>query len=133
VELSPLVRVIPVGEQRQSSGVTVELLAVEVREAGAVVYRRARAEGDRDLGEPALGVADDAGTSYRLDWAGFSAGGSRFEDQIVIRPAPLHGKLIFTVGRWQSMPPLGERWPPPIEGAWEFVVPLEDGQAGAGA
>jgi hypothetical protein len=118
--------VIPVGQQRHASGVTVELLAIEVREAGAMLHWRAHAEVGRDLGEPALGVADDIGTSYQLDWASFSTGGSRFEGQLVIRPAPLlHGKLMFTVGRWQSSPPLSERWPPPIEGVWDFIVPLD--------
>jgi hypothetical protein len=91
VILSPLKRVIGVGRMAHAAGIAVELLAIEVRAAGAIVYWRATPVADQVLWDADVVVSDDRGTTYRsLD--GASEGHpERWTGQTYHTPAPPEG------------------------------------------
>lgn len=64
LEESPLLRVVPVGQTAVSAGISVELIALEIREGGATLYWKVHFDGDRTLGMPTFNVHDDIGTQY---------------------------------------------------------------------
>ena len=70
---SRLVGVVAVAQIAEVAGVTVELLAIEVREGGALITWRARADRAVGLLIPRVSVTDDQGTKYRA--LGESGGG----------------------------------------------------------
>lgn len=99
VILSPLNRVIGVGRMVEARGIPVELLAIEVRAAGAIVYWRATTVDDQVLWAADVALSDDQGTTYRsLD--GASEGDRvRWAGHSVHTPAPpvgarLHVELV---------------------------------------
>ena len=63
---SPLRRVVGIGQVAVDAGVSVELIALEIREAGCVLYWRAHPDQERPLGEPQFVMSDDARTEYRV-------------------------------------------------------------------
>lgn len=137
VARSPLVRVVAVGSAVATAGVTVELLALEIREAGArAMLRFAPTQPDdpRDdvrPGHPEVEVSDDARTAYEVgvEIRGRIGRGGEAEVFVVPRPPPGVSGIILSVTRFVVLPspPPPVPQPPfsgPIEGLWEFAVPV---------
>lgn len=87
-------RVIGVGKVVHAAGIPVELLAVEVRDAGAIIYWRATPAADQLLWGADVALSDDRGTTYRsLD--GASEGDPvRWAGESFHLPAPPAGALL---------------------------------------
>ena len=92
--MSALDQVIGVGRTVEVRGISVELLAIEVRAAGAIAYWRARTVDDQVLRGADVALSDDRGTGYRsLD--GASEGDSvRWAGQSFHTPAPPQGARL---------------------------------------
>src|SRR5664279_766917 len=76
---SPLRRVVGIGQVAADAGVSVELIALEIREAGCVLYWKAHTDAERPLGDPQFVVSDDAKTQYSAHPAGWT--GQRTRDE----------------------------------------------------
>lgn len=124
---SGLVGVIAVAQVAEAAGVTIELLAIEVREAGALVTWRARADRAVGIMIPQVSISDDQGTAYRA--FGGSGGGDEhtWSGEIALLPFPPAGVtldiVIERLGGDEHMRMPG--WTPnaPIPGPWRFTVP----------
>lgn len=88
VHLSPLVRVIGIGQGVKSSDVLVELIALEIRESGALLHWRTETAEDGLPGQPDITVADDAGTTYNVFPESVSGGGREARGEARITPRP---------------------------------------------
>lgn len=126
-----LVWVVGVGERTTVSDVTIELLAVEIRErAGrlSVVVRSPRQE--LTMGSPMSRMTDDLGTEYLVvpgNW-GSSGSGARAEYLFVPAPPPQARSLTveFTELAALPFPPMiGPLRGSPTRGPWTFKVPLQ--------
>jgi len=129
VHLSPLVRVVAIGQQVEADGIRVELIALEVREAGAVLYWRAFPTEDRMPGLAVIEVSDDLGGEYRVFLGGGGGGERAWNGETNVVPAPTTGASILqvTVTGFDSFPPSG--FPGATqgrsnEGPWVFEIPL---------
>jgi hypothetical protein len=97
ISSSPLVRVIGIGQQAEDAGIRVELIAVEVRRLGAILYWKAYKLQEGLLGDAQVSVSDDQGRSYKV--SPMSSGGDDYQwkGETGIRPIPesqlrrLHG------------------------------------------
>jgi hypothetical protein len=85
---SPLVQVIGIGQVMADAGISVELIALEVRGAGCVLYWRAHSEEEGHLGQLRCTVRDDAGTAYHALPASWSGGGRVSSGQTLVTPGP---------------------------------------------
>jgi hypothetical protein len=127
---SRLVGVVAVAQVAEASGVTMEMIAIEVREAGALITWRARA--DRSIGilVPRVSITDDQKTEYRA--FGDSGGGDErsWSGEIALMPPPPPGVTltieIESLGANERMRMPG--WTPndPVSGPWRFTVPTRD-------
>ena len=146
IESSPLQRVIGVGTGRTVKGITIELLALELREFGAFATIRIEMPSEpvrfAMATTPEIVVRDDIGTRYAamLYGGGFSYSGrgstiwSRYQAAVVPSIPPTAGKLTIRVGRignqlpYRSPTPEGSvdalSEPGWIDGPWKFEVPL---------
>jgi hypothetical protein len=128
VHLSPLVRVVAIGQQVEADGVRVELIALEVREAGAVLYWRAFATKDRILGLAVIEVSDDLGGEYRVFLGGGGGGERAWSGETNVVPAPTAGASILRVKvtGFEGFPPgfPGTAQVVTNEGPWVFEIPL---------
>jgi hypothetical protein len=97
VQLSPLVRVVSIGQQAEADGIRVELIALEIREAGAVLYWRAFTTDDRMLGFAVVEVADDHGREYDVYLGGGSGGERAWSGETNIAPTPTTGVSTLQV------------------------------------
>jgi Clp amino terminal domain, pathogenicity island component len=131
VGVSRLIRVIGIGLVVEASEVLVEMIALEIREAGAVLLWRAQTETERLLGAADLTIADDLGTAYDVFPASWSSGGRESRGETRFTPAPLRDARTLIVevrsfGRIEWMPtpsPLGLA-SDEVVGSWRFEVPL---------
>lgn len=126
---TPLVGVVGVGTTAEAQGVTVELLAIEIREGGAVVHWRARASREVGLLMPDVTVADDRSTNYRVAPAQGGGGGRDWSGETMFLPAPpTDATLTIEVSSFGppfGMPPMPGYTPlPPVAGPWRFEVPI---------
>jgi len=123
VAADPLRRVVGLGQVATEAGVTVELIALEIRDAGAILYWRARPDLERPLGEPQLAVRDDAGTDYVVRSIGGTGNERETKGEILITPAP-PGKatlrLEVTGFKERRFPWQTAEWP----GSWHFEIAL---------
>jgi len=129
VHLSPLVRVVAIGQQVEADGIRVELIALEVREAGAVLYWRAFATDDRILGLAVIEVSDDIGGEYRVFLGGGGGGERAWNGETNVVPAPTTGAsmLRVQVTGFEGFPPSGFPGAAQVranEGPWVFEIPL---------
>src|SRR5450756_1150713 len=81
---SPLRRVAGIGQVAVDAGISVELIALEIREAGCVLYWRAHPDQERPLGEPQFAVNDDARTDYSVRPAGWTDSGRQIKGEAVV-------------------------------------------------
>jgi len=125
VILSPLRYVVGVGRVVDVAGVSVELLAVEVREAGALLYLRATPVRELMLFSAAVAVTDDRGTAYRALDAGHEGSAVHWSGQSVVIPAPPPGARLsvevesFGPPRDHPMEFRSET----VTGPWRFDLP----------
>ena len=119
---SPLRRVIGIGQVAHDAGISVELIALEIREAGCVLYWKAHSGQERPLGEPQLVVSDDAGTEYGVGPGGWAGSGREMKGEALVVPGPPEEAVTmrveltgFTARRF---PPMGTK---DVRGAWHFA------------
>lgn len=128
---SPLVRVVAIGQQAEAAGIRVELIALEVRTVGAVLYWKAFTAEDRWLGDPVIDLTDEKGGQYQLQPASGGGSGRQSHGQIVISPAPPEkGTLLVTIsafGGFSGLRPGFPSFAPTAlaEGRWVFEFPLD--------
>jgi hypothetical protein len=138
VGMSPLKRVIAIGAGQESSGVLVELIALEVRERESVLLWRTQTREERLLGPAEIDVSGDVGTRYEVLPANWSGGGreSRGETRIAPSPPDSASSLAIEVrsfGRhfWPAPAPVSPRMDE-VEGLWRFVIALDQGAGSSG-
>jgi hypothetical protein len=128
---SPLLRVTSVGQTVEAAGVAVELLAVEVRESGAILHWRARADHDLLVQVASVSVVDDLGTAYLVDQGGGEGNPRSWQGQTLLRPAPpAHARLTIVVESFGQNPRATMFGDPPREpsnGPWRFEVEQPSG------
>lgn len=123
---SPLLQVVGIGRTVEAAEVTVDLLAVEVRQRGAVIYWRARSAREAILLAADVAVTDERGTTYHVIQGGGSGSAQAWEGQTHVIPAPPVGaRLTITL---TSFGP-SDHLPPPLHvptdrvvGPWSFEV-----------
>ncbi|MDP2350019.1 MAG: hypothetical protein Q8M74_02560 [Chloroflexota bacterium] len=137
---SPLRRVIGVGASASTDDLTVELIAIELRDAGGRGLLRFRSQIGRMggsqyamVGEPEVDVTDDVGTYYEVGlggWSGSQDGGDA-EFTFAPRPPDDARRLSIVVERFREsrLPPGHELSGPPdgIVGPWKFTVEIAEG------
>jgi hypothetical protein len=127
---SPLVGVVAVSGVIEIAGLSVEVLSLEVRQAGALIHWRSRA--DRSIGflAPQVSITDDRGTKYRALEANGGGDERSWSGQIAIVPAPpddaMLSVLIDAFGADPRMRMPG--WIPgePGPGPWRFAIDTRD-------
>lgn len=136
LERSALREVLGVGLRASVGAVTIELLALEIRELGVLASFRLRDVAGSLTGptapvlpSPVVEVADDTGTAYLVLPASFSGTQDSAEAsaRFVPVPPPDARSLTITVTRLGDPPLFAPRGMPPsrrIEGPWLFVVRL---------
>ena len=85
---SRLDRVVAIGQVATHPGVSLELIALEIRLAGCVLHWKAGFDGQPFRVDPELVVGDDIGTQYEARPLSWSRGGRDARGQIAIVPAP---------------------------------------------
>ena len=124
VQASPLRRVIGVGMTASDSGISVELIAIEVRATGAVVYWKAHPEPGRTLGEPEIRVEDDQGTAYSTHHIGGSGSGRETKGEVLLVPAPPDTATEIRVAIARFAGRQGYSRGEEARGAWAFSISL---------
>ncbi len=136
IDGSPLQRVIGVGKTSVAQGVTVELLAIEVRQAGCRGLLRFRTPGGASnpetfmpMGPPEVAVADDRATHYETGAASMSQSGTGGEAGFNFAPPPPADarRLTITIHRFEGrLHPPRSRVPPwrEVPGPWAFDIEL---------
>ena len=141
VDTSALQSVVGVGASVVVGDLTVELIAVEIREAGCRGILRYRSGSGTiedgqpltSIGEPEVTVADDLVTAYETGLAGWSGSASGGEAEFHFAPRPPDGAHLLTIVierfRESRLPPDGP-WSGPRDGTpgpWVFTVEIEPG------
>jgi hypothetical protein len=129
---SPLRRVVPIGQTSVSAGIAVELIALEIRDRGAILYWKACFDDDLMLGMPTFEVKDDVGTQYE-DFPRNAGGSDRlWQGDTAIHPAPPPRATRmrieierFAAGGWT--PPMPPKETGAIQGLWRFDIAVADG------
>lgn len=126
IPLSPLDRVVAVGQSADAGRIRVELIAIEIREAGALLYWRATPVDDLILLSAHAEVSDDRGTTYRAVPAGHEGSAiHRSGHTALIPPPPRNTRLTI---EFTSFGPEGGYPVPrgldrePVRGPWRFTV-----------
>ena len=124
--LSPLDRVIAVGRTIEFAGVAVELISIEIRQAGALASWRAKPANDLLLLDADVRVSDDAGKEYASLAAGHEGSSVHWSGQSFFAPSPPVGTRI-TLSILSFGPPIDHEVPrglsrQHIHGPWEFTV-----------
>ena len=128
---SPLVGVVPVAMTVDTAGVIVDLLAIEVRELGAILYWRARSSREVLLLSAKVSMSDDRGTPYRVTEAGGGGDGHTWQGQTFALPAPPRRARLGVV--LESFGPSADMPLPPhlpterVPGPWSFEVEVNLG------
>lgn len=139
IDTSALREVIGVGASSVVRDLTVELIAIEIREVGCrgiLRFRSGNSEMDATqsftaIGEPEVTVADDLSTGYETGLAGWSgsATGGEAEFHFAPRPPADARRLTIIIERFrESRLPPGQPWSGPPEGTpgpWVFAVEIE--------
>lgn len=126
IPLSPLVRVVAVGQSANAGRIRVELIAIEIREAGALLYWRATPVNDLMLLSAHVQVSDDQGTTYEAVPAGHEGSAIHWSGHTaLIPPPPRNARLTIEL---VSFGPEGGHPVPrgldrePVPGPWRFTV-----------
>jgi hypothetical protein len=96
--LSPLDRVIAVGQSSESAGIVVELIAIEVRRAGAIASWRATPVNEVMLLDADVRVADDTGHEYLSHAAGHEGSALHWSGaSVFVPPPPVGARLTIEI------------------------------------
>jgi hypothetical protein len=127
IQTSPLLRVIGIGQVATDAGVTVELLALEIRTAGCVLYWKAHGERIGLLGEPLLVVTDDAETDYLVLPAGMTGNVRGMKGEVLVAPGPPEGASMMRVdlGGFASGPVPTSTTAEEGGSGWHFEIPIK--------
>lgn len=126
VILSPLDRVIAVGQTIEAVDVAVELTALEIRQAGAIAFWRARPAQELALLDADVRVSSRNGNDYESTPAGHEGSALHWSGQSVFMPAPPVGtRLVIEILSFG--PPIDHEVPrgvsmQHIHGPWRFTV-----------
>ena len=126
IVLSPLDRVVAVGQTAETSGIAVELTTIEIRRAGAIAFWRARPPEELILLDGHVRVSDDRGTEYLSVAAGREGSAVHWSGQSAFAPAPPSGAHLL-VEILSFGPPIDHEVPrgvstQHIHGPWRFTV-----------
>jgi hypothetical protein len=126
VDHSGLVRVIPGGAVADTGGVTVELIALEIRAAGAVAHLAAAVEPPNGtLGSFArVAVEDDVGTAYVAAAMGTGGSPDRMRFEVRFAPPPSTTATILRVRVDEFVDPYPMRSLAAVVGPWTLTVDL---------
>ena len=125
---SPLVQVVGIGRTVVAAEIAVDLLAIEVREQGAVIYWRARSAREGLLLSADVSIADDRDTAYHVIRGGGGGDSNAWEGQTLMVPLPPAGARMtitltsFGPSNHMPLPPHvpAER----VSGPWPFQVEM---------
>lgn len=126
IVLSPLDRVVAVGRTTEAAGIAVELIAIEIRRAGAIASWRARPVDEIVLLDADVRVSDDHGTEYASRAAGHEGSALHWSGQSVLVPSPpLGARLLIQILSFG--PPIDHEVPrglskQHVHGPWGFTV-----------
>jgi hypothetical protein len=118
-----LKQVVGIGIAAADAGVVLELIALEIRDAGSILYWKARPDPERLLGEPRLTIRDSAGTEYLALPAGASSSVRETKGEVVITPGPPDATSLFVEVTGFAEP----RFPgqaTDLPGSWKFEISL---------
>ena len=119
---SPLRRVAGIGQVAVDAGISVELIALEIREAGCVLYWRAHPDQERPLGEPRFVVSDDSETRYLAHPAGWSGSGREMKGEALVVPGPPEDATTMRV---ELTGFVAQRFPrEDVSGTWQFAFAI---------
>jgi hypothetical protein len=134
LERSPLVRVVGIGESVETEGVTVDFLALELRQKGGVITLRATggpvAKDRGALLWPKLTVADDVGTEFVVVPGGAGGGEGSMQYDLRFAPSPPAAARIIELAILSFSPtemPFGSAAEPDAAGTpapWHVTVDL---------
>lgn len=125
VDASQLVRVMPIAATVEAGGARLELVALEVREDGAIATIVARTRPPGHVGHfVEASVSDNAGTAYvaAAQGSGHSTPGTgRYEMRFAPAPPAAAGRITLRIDAFLNpFPGPGTE----LRGPWEFVVAL---------
>jgi Clp amino terminal domain, pathogenicity island component len=123
VATGPLRHVVGIGMAAADAGVVLELIALEIRDAGSILYWKARADPERPLGQPRLTVRDTAGADYVARPAGASSTEREAKGEILITPAPPQAAVLIvevTAFEERRFPWQAAERP----GSWQFQITI---------
>ena len=114
----------------EHDGVVLELLTLEIRDAGAVLHWKAQPVGEYVLGGPDFVITDDVGTAYTLllpTWVS-SKGMAKGSTDVVPQP-PVDAETmrieVQRLGGLGASVPRGLVRDEPVEGRWSFEFRLD--------
>ena len=126
VDLGAVRSIIPILATSVAAGLTLQLLDVEVREAG-LALNLDMAVGPGVLMPPSMArvsITDDAGTAYRTSAQSQGGSPSRVRVQVVAIPSPPTGARSLTVRVNEFLDPPFPHMGRPVAGPWTFSVAL---------
>jgi len=126
VDLGAVRSIIPVLATSEAAGLELQLLDVELREAGLVLNLDLRA-GPGVLMPPSMArvaISDEAGTAYRASAQSQGGGPTRIRVLVSAIPAPPAGARNLTVRFEEFVDPPFPHMGRPVAGPWTFSVPL---------
>ena len=120
VEESALDRVIAVGRAVDAGAVRFELIALELRSAGAILYWKAYTDEPVFLGQPVVAMTDESGTEFDVFPASGGGGENVWSGQSNVSPRPKDGTSVrIEFGGFDEIDrhPQFKALPPAIAGA----------------
>lgn len=126
VDNGGLIRVIPGGAAAAAGGVTIELIALEIRSSGAVAHLAVAAEPPNgSLGPFArVAVEDDLGTAYVAAATGGNGSPDRLRFEVRLVPAPPTPAATLHIRVDEFLDPFPMRSLAPVVGPWTLNVDL---------
>ncbi len=129
IQASELLRVVGIGQVATDVGVLVELIALEIRMAGCVLYWKASSEKIGLLGSPRLVVADDDETEYSVLPAGWVGDRRGMKGEVLIVPGPPADAMTLRV-EVAGFAPRGVRPSTQGRSGWHFEFAVGGPDAG---
>ena len=132
MEIAPsaLVGVIAVAQVAEGNGVSVELLSIEVREAGALIHWRDRFDKGGGPLMPRVSMTDDRSTAYRVLLADGGGDEHSWAGSLAVVPSPTaSSKLVIefeSFGADERMRMPGYIPQEPMFGPWRFAIDASD-------
>jgi hypothetical protein len=126
IVLSPLDRVVAVGQTVETAGIAVELTAIEIRQVGAIAFWRARPVDELVLLDADVRVSDDHGHEYASQGAGHEGSALHWSGQSTFVPSPPSGVRLL-VEILSFGPPIDYEVPrgmskQHVHGPWRFRI-----------